>query len=122
MDKRPNRCGAGTRPPWAWLADTLAGDHALIIVDTNEQAATLSGHVQAELVRYGTVGEPVVELADGNRAAPGDLIQARRNDRRIRSAAGNWVVNRRTYRVSATAPTAPWWSAPQTAARSSAHR
>ena len=26
----------------AWLADTLAGRHALLIVDTNEQAARLS--------------------------------------------------------------------------------
>ena len=34
-----------------------------------------------------------VELADGNRASVGDLIITRRNDRRLRITATDWVKN-----------------------------
>ena len=44
-------------PPAAWLADTLTGQHALLIVDTNEQAARLSAQLRADLVRLGRVDD-----------------------------------------------------------------
>jgi len=52
----------------AWLADTLAGQQSLLIVDTNEQAARVSAHLRAELVRLGRVTEHGVPL--GHRAFP----------------------------------------------------
>jgi conjugative relaxase-like TrwC/TraI family protein len=64
----------------AWLADTLTGHRALLIVDTNEAAARLSALLRAELVRLGKVAEAGVPLqAQGTVAGVGDLIQARRN-------------------------------------------
>ena len=61
----------------AWLADTLAGHESLLIVDTNEQAATLSAQLRAELVRLGRVEEHGVPLGlqqtdrRGRRPGPG---------------------------------------------------
>jgi hypothetical protein len=64
----------------AWLADTLAGHHSLLIVDTNEQAARLSAHLRAELVRLGRVDDHAVPLGlQGTYAGRGDLVQARSN-------------------------------------------
>ena len=86
----------------AWLADTLAGRHSLLIVDTNEQAARLSAQLRADLVRLGKVDEHAVPLGlQGTFAGRGDLIQARRNDRRLAGYAGNThePINREQYRV-----------------------
>ena len=86
----------------AWLADTLAGRHALLIVDSNEQAARLSAQLRADLVRLGRVDERAVALGlQGTFAGRGDLIQGRRNawelaghDPRKRAP-----INRQQYRV-----------------------
>jgi conjugative relaxase-like TrwC/TraI family protein len=89
----------------AWLADTLAGRHALLIVDTNEQAARLSAQIRAELVRLGTVDEQGVPLGlQGSIAGVGDLVQARKNEWRLAHVDGNRAAptNRRHYRVLQT--------------------
>jgi conjugative relaxase-like TrwC/TraI family protein len=86
----------------AWLADTLAGKHALLIVDTNEQAARLSAQLRAELVRLGRVAERGVPLGlQGTYAGVGDLIQARRNGWHLASVDGNrrGPINREMFRV-----------------------
>ena len=48
---------AETAAARAWLADTLTGRHALLIVDTNEQVARLSAQLRADLVRLGRVDD-----------------------------------------------------------------
>lgn len=85
----------------AWLADTLAGQESVLIVDTNEQAADVAALLRADLVRLGRVAEDGVPLAAGTVAGVGDLVQARRNAWDLAGYGGNLrgPVNRETYRV-----------------------
>ncbi|MGY4772886.1 MobF family relaxase (plasmid) [Kribbella sp. CWNU-51] len=75
----------------AWLADHLTGRHALLIVDTNAQAAELSAQLRARLVEYGQVDdERTAWLAStGNRVGAGDLIQTRLNAWHLNDYRGN---------------------------------
>ncbi|GAY11645.1 relaxase TrwC/conjugal transfer protein TraA/DNA primase, conjugative [Pseudonocardia sp. N23] len=89
----------------AWLADTLDGRRSLLLVDTNDQAATLSAQLRAGLVRLGRVAEDGVPLGlQGTYAGVGDLVQARRNGWHLAGVEGNrrGPINRETYRVTAT--------------------
>jgi hypothetical protein len=91
----------------AWLADTLAGREALLVVGSNDAATRVSNTVRAELVRLGRVEEVGVGLGmQGTVAGVGDLIQARRNAWHLQGWAGNTAapVNRATYRVTAIHP------------------
>jgi conjugative relaxase-like TrwC/TraI family protein len=86
----------------AWLADHLAGKHALLIVDTNEQADRLAAQVRAELVRLGRVAEHGVPLGRQDTiAGVGDLVQSRHNAWHLKDYEGNrrGPINRETYRV-----------------------
>ena len=86
----------------AWLADTLAGRHSLLIVDSNEQAARLSAQLRADLVRLGRVDEHAVPLGlQGTFAGRGDLIQGRRNAWEFAGydAQKRAPINRQQYRV-----------------------
>jgi hypothetical protein len=90
----------------AWLADTLAGKHSLLSVNSNDQAARLSAKLRAELVRLCVVdaagGVPVG--IQGNYAGVNDLVQARRIARELVGYEGNRAgpVNRQQYRVLST--------------------
>ena len=89
----------------AWLADTLAGRHSLLVVDTNEQADRLCAQVRADLVRLGRVHEHGVPLGlQGTIAGVGDVVQGRRNGWELRGVDGNrrGPVNREHYRVLET--------------------
>ena len=89
----------------AWLADTLAGRRALLIVDTNEQAARLSAQIRADLLRLGRVTEDGVPLGlQGTLAGVGDVVQARRNAWELAGVHGNrrGPINREQYRVLET--------------------
>jgi hypothetical protein len=91
----------------AWLADTLAGRDALIIVGSNASAARVSIALRAELVRLGRVAEVGVPLGmQGSVAGVGDLIQARRNAWHLEGWNGNTAapINRTTYRVTELHP------------------
>jgi hypothetical protein len=88
----------------AWLADTLSGRHALLIVDTNEQVARLSAQLRADLVRLRRVDEHGVPLGlQGTWAGVGDIVQARRNGWHLAGYSGNrrGPINREQYRVTA---------------------
>ncbi|MDQ4118635.1 MAG: AAA family ATPase, partial [Actinomycetota bacterium] len=89
----------------AWLADTLAGRHSLLIVDTNEQADRLCATLRAELVRLGRVDEAGVPLGlQGTYAGIGDMVQARLNGWSLAGYQGNrrGPINRENYRVLGT--------------------
>jgi conjugative relaxase-like TrwC/TraI family protein len=89
----------------AWLADTADGRHALLIVDTNEQAARISADLRTGLVRLGLVEEAGVPLGlQGTYAGVGDLVQARMNAWELAGVEGNrrGPVNREQYRVIGT--------------------
>jgi conjugative relaxase-like TrwC/TraI family protein len=85
------------------LAAVLAGRDALLVVPTNEQAAAASAAIHDRLVRLGLVGPGGVPLQAGTVAGVGDLVQYRRNDRRLCGVDGNtsWPANRATGRVVA---------------------
>jgi ATP-dependent exoDNAse (exonuclease V) alpha subunit len=76
-----------------WRADTRAGKSTVLISDSNEAAASLNVRARTELILEGRVDAlREVALHDGTRAAVGDTVITRRNDRRLR-AAGSWVRN-----------------------------
>ena len=87
----------------ARLADTLAGRHALLNVDTNEQVARISAQLRADLVRLGRVDEQGVRLGlQGTWAGVGDIVQARRNGWHLAGyqAIRRCTVNREQYWVT----------------------
>ena len=92
----------------AWRADALAADgmssrrSVLMIVATNEQAALLSERARHALLDAGAVPDgPTVQLRD-NVASVGDHLVTRRNDRRLRTSSGGWVVNGDVWTVTQT--------------------
>ncbi|MGH8919578.1 MAG: hypothetical protein ACRD0H_14815, partial [Actinomycetes bacterium] len=82
-----------------YLADTLSGKRSLLLVNTNDQAAELSGQVRSALVRLRQVEAEGTPLRDGNLAGVGDLIQTRRNAWDLVSTTGRAVANRDVWRV-----------------------
>jgi TrwC relaxase/AAA domain len=84
-----------------YLADFLAGKDTLLLAGTNTEAAELARIVQSKLAAAGQVGDPRIELADGNQAGTGDIVRARHNtDIRI---DGERLVNRDVLKVAAFA-------------------
>jgi conjugative relaxase-like TrwC/TraI family protein len=77
----------------AWRADSRAGRATVLISDSNEAVALLNARARTELILEGRV-EAVREvlLHDGNRAAVGDTVITRRNDRQLRTSR-TWVRN-----------------------------
>ncbi|WP_226353758.1 AAA family ATPase [Pseudonocardia sp. ICBG601] len=89
----------------AWLADTLDGHDALLLLGSNEAADRAAAELRAELVSLGRVAEHGVDLAAHQQTAGvGDLVQGRRNGWELRGVDGNTraPLNRSTYRVVAT--------------------
>jgi conjugative relaxase-like TrwC/TraI family protein len=80
----------------AAAADRLAGREVIVTCGSNTHAATVSAAVRHHLVDAGLVDEAGVVLGrDHNTAGVGDLVQARRIDRRL------GLINRENYRVTA---------------------
>ncbi|WP_354500795.1 MobF family relaxase [Mycetocola sp. 2940] len=77
----------------AWCSDTRAGKAAVLISDSNEAVASLNVRARTELILEGRVDAlREVALHDGTRAAVGDTVITRRNNRRLR-AGRSWVRN-----------------------------
>ncbi len=89
----------------AWLADTLEERRSLLIVDTNEQAARLSGDLRARLVDLGLVDDTrTVQLGlQGLFAGRGDVVQARENAWHLDGYEGNRRAprNRDEFKITA---------------------
>ncbi|TFD79277.1 MobF family relaxase [Cryobacterium fucosi] len=76
-----------------WRVDVLAGKATVLVADSNESVTALNNRARTDLILDGTVvGPREVELHDGTRAAIGDSVITRRNDRRLRTRRG-WVRN-----------------------------
>ena len=87
-----------------WLADHLRGKDVLLLAGSNAEAAELARRVQARLIQLGRVTQPQAPysgtaLADGNQAAPGDLVRARLNTEI--DAGGRRLTNRDTLTITA---------------------
>jgi ATP-dependent exoDNAse (exonuclease V) alpha subunit len=76
----------------AWAADRAAGLDAIMIAPTRDLVAGLNARARAHRLDH-TAAVSEVSLADGNRASVGDVIITRRNDRRLRLSATDWVKN-----------------------------
>jgi conjugative relaxase-like TrwC/TraI family protein len=76
----------------AWQTDRAAGLDAIMLAPTRELVSRLNQRAQDHRLAGAAPGRQV-ELADGNRASVGDLIITRRNDRRLRVTATDWVKN-----------------------------
>lgn len=77
----------------AWRADTRAGRATVLISDSNEAVALLNVRARTELILEGSVDAlREVTLHDGTRAAVGDTVITRRNDRRLHTGR-TWVRN-----------------------------
>jgi conjugative relaxase-like TrwC/TraI family protein len=74
----------------AWQTDRSHGLDAIMLAPTREPVSRLNQRAQDHR-RAGAVPGRQVELADGNQASVGDLIITRRNDRRLRVSATDWV-------------------------------
>jgi AAA domain len=96
-----DREAAYARAAGEYLADFLAGKDTLLLAGTNAEAAELARIVQSKLATAGKVGDPRIELADGNHAGTGDIVRARHNtDLRIDEER---LVNRDVLKVEAFA-------------------
>jgi len=84
-----------------WLADHLAGLDSLLVARTGEQARELSRRIRDDLIHYGLVTTDFgVGLRHGAVAGRGDLIVARKNNRRVLAGApGRWLTNRDVLQV-----------------------
>lgn len=76
----------------AWLADRKAGKVSVLIAETRETVAVLNDRARADRILAGEVAEGGIRLHDGTRAARGDVVITRRNERRLSLGRG-WVKN-----------------------------
>ena len=77
----------------AWRADQHSGRASVLVTDSNESVMALNQRARTDLILDGTVNAlREVELHDGTRAAVGDSVITRHNDRRLRAGRG-WVRN-----------------------------
>lgn len=77
----------------AWRVDRAAGRHTILISDSNESVTALNNRARTDLILDGLVRGPrEATLHDDSRAAAGDTVITRRNDRRLRAGHG-WVRN-----------------------------
>lgn len=77
----------------AWRADLIAGRATVLVSDSNESVTALNTRARTDLILDGVVRGPrEAGLQDGTRAATGDVVITRRNDRRLRVGRG-WVRN-----------------------------
>ena len=77
----------------AWRADLLAGRATVLVSDSTESVTALNNRARTDLILDGVVAGPrESDLHDGTRAANGDIVITRRNDRRLRAGRG-WVCN-----------------------------
>ncbi|WP_372967102.1 MobF family relaxase [Microbacterium sp.] len=77
----------------AWQADRQAGRATVLVTDSNESIQALNQRARTDLILDGTVdARREVALLDGTRAAVGDSVITRHNDRRLRAGRG-WVRN-----------------------------
>src|SRR4029453_12215821 len=68
----------------------LGFDHAR---PNRDLVAELNQKARAHRLQFVATSGPEAALADGNRASAGELIITRRNDRRLRTTATDWVKN-----------------------------
>lgn len=78
----------------AWQRDRLAGSDSIMLAPTRDLVHDLNARArEARLAVCGDLPASEARLADGNAASVGDVVITRRNDRRLRISASDWVKN-----------------------------
>jgi conjugative relaxase-like TrwC/TraI family protein len=77
----------------AWRSDRSRELDSIMLAPTRDLVAELNQKARAHRLLSATTPDLEVALADGNRASAGELIITRRNDRRLRTSATDWVKN-----------------------------
>ena len=85
-----------------WKSDVDAGKASLMIAQDNEMVGELNRLARAGRVASGEVAGQGLVLADGTVAGVGDVVAARKNDRRLVVPGGGWVRDRDRFVVTAT--------------------
>jgi AAA domain/TrwC relaxase/UvrD-like helicase C-terminal domain len=75
-----------------WQNDRSRGLDTIMLAPTRELVSRLNQRARNHRLADTTPSQEI-ELGDGNRASVGDLIITRRNDRRLRISATDWVKN-----------------------------
>jgi conjugative relaxase-like TrwC/TraI family protein len=83
-----------------WKADIEAGKASLMVAQDNETVGELNRLARAGRVVAGEVAADGLLLGDGTAAGVGDIVAARKNDRRLSLPAGGWVRNRDRFVVT----------------------
>ena len=98
--------GAMTEAAYAaWKADQEAGLSSLLLAATRDTVRDLNHRAREDRLDITDHPRgPEVVLADGSRASAGDLVIARRNDRRLRAGDGSWVKNGDRWRIETVHP------------------
>jgi conjugative relaxase-like TrwC/TraI family protein len=76
----------------AWQTDRSHSLDAIMLAPTRELVSQLNQRARNHRLAATTPSQEI-ELADGNQASVSDLIITRRNDRRLRISATDWVKN-----------------------------
>ncbi|WP_315914999.1 AAA family ATPase [Arthrobacter sp. lap29] len=85
----------------SWAADTSNGLESILIAPDNDAVTALNERAHAELVDRRVVDAThVVRLSDGLSAGRGDTVNARKNDRRIKDDAGDFIRNGTLIKIS----------------------
>lgn len=85
----------------AWSRDLRAGRTSVLIAETIETVTGLNERARSDRILAGLVADGGVRLHDGTRAAAGDVVITRRNDRRLALGRG-WVKNNDRWIVADT--------------------
>lgn len=85
----------------AWRSDTQAGLASVLVTESAHAVRALNERARAErLVLEGADDGREIQLVDAVRAAVGDLVITRRNDRTLRATSSGWVKNGDRWRIT----------------------
>lgn len=100
LTRSPSAAASYDAMATTWFARRRQGGRDPMIVGTNSARAELNARARALLVTAGELEGPVLVVA-GREFQVGDEVVARRNDRRLRGAGGEFVKNGSVGRVAA---------------------
>lgn len=89
----------------AWVDDYERGQSIAVTAETNAHVDALNTAVQARRRALGHLDpDRALAIGGGETAGPGDLVVTRRNDRTLRTVAGEPVRNRERWRIESIQP------------------
>jgi conjugative relaxase-like TrwC/TraI family protein len=88
-----------------WIAVTGAGGTIAVVCSTNDHADAANAAIQSARIQQGQLDTAaMVPIGGGERAAVGDVVATRRNDRNLITTDGEPIRNREPWHVTAVSP------------------